>query len=151
VAELAHRTQRPATDVAPGEVELVVVFEPPPGQKLDERYGPSTRLLVGATPAALLRDGEGRDTALTRRIVVDETVGDGVLHVAAVAASCDDDPAVEFPACHMHQQDWGVPVRVTPDGARRLVLVLSGAPDGAWPPCRDHAAVARPGGGARVA
>jgi thiol-disulfide isomerase/thioredoxin/sugar lactone lactonase YvrE len=130
VAEFAHRTQRPATDVAPGEVELVVVFEPPPGQKLDERYGPSTRLLVGATPPALLRDGEGRDTALTRRIVVDETVGDGVLHVAAAAASCDDDPAVEFPACHMHQQDWGVPVKVTPDGARRLVLVLSGAPDG---------------------
>jgi hypothetical protein len=26
----------------------------------------------------------------------------------------------------MHQQDWGVPVRVTEGGSRRLVLPLSG-------------------------
>ena len=41
---------------------------------------------------------------------------DGVLHVAAFAASCDDGDEVEFPACHVHQQDWGVPVRLV-DGA----------------------------------
>ena len=35
---------------------------------------------------------------------------------------------VEFPACHMHRQDWGVPVRVDADGSDRLELVLSGAP-----------------------
>ena len=128
VDEFAHRTQRPATDVAPGEVELVVVCEPPPGQKLDERYGPSTRLLVSSTPPALLRAGEGRDTALTRSIVIDAAVGDGVLHVAAAAASCDDDPTIDYPACHVHQQDWGVPVRITEGGTNRLVLVLSGAP-----------------------
>lgn len=32
---------------------------------------------------------------------------EGVLHVSAMAASCDDDPAIEYPACHVHQQDWG--------------------------------------------
>jgi hypothetical protein len=50
-------------------------------------------------------------------------VGDGVLHIAVQAASCDD---TEFPACHLHRQDWGVPVRITPDGPDRLDLVLSG-------------------------
>jgi hypothetical protein len=58
--------------------------------------------------------------------VIDERVGDGVLHVAVQAASCDDSEAVEFPACHMHRQDWGVPVQITPAGAARLELVLSG-------------------------
>ena len=43
---VAQRTQRPVTDLAPGPVALTVVFTPPPGQKLDETYGPSTRLVV---------------------------------------------------------------------------------------------------------
>jgi hypothetical protein len=73
-----------------------------------------------------LREGEGRGTELTRRLVLDPHVGDGVLHIAAMAASCDDDPAVDFPACHVHQQDWGVPVRITADGDPRLTLVLRG-------------------------
>lgn len=117
----AHQTQRPATEIAPGEVELVVVFEPPPGQKLDDRYGPATRLLVTATPPALLRSGDGRDTELVRTLDVDQAVGDGVLHVAAMAASCEEDAV-----CHVHQQDWGVPVRVVEGGPKRLELVLSG-------------------------
>jgi thiol-disulfide isomerase/thioredoxin len=121
VDAFAHQTRRPTTDVAPGEVELVVVFEPPPGQKLDDRYGPPTRLLVSATPPALLRSGDGRDTELVRTLWVDPAVRDGVLHVAAMAASCEDDAA-----CHVHQQDWGVPVRVVAGGANRLELVLSG-------------------------
>ena len=37
-----------------------------------------------------------------------------------------DDPHNEYPACHVHQQDWGVPVRVTTGGATRLPLVLAG-------------------------
>ncbi|HET7531848.1 MAG TPA: NHL repeat-containing protein, partial [Nocardioidaceae bacterium] len=121
----AHTTQRPATEIAGEELELVVSFEPPPGQKVDDRFGPSTQLIVSATPAALLKEGEGRGADLTRTLVVDPAVGDGVLHIAARAASCD---AVggEGAACHMHQQDWGVPVRVTPEGVRRLVLPLSG-------------------------
>jgi hypothetical protein len=125
--EFSTRTQRPPMDIAAGEITLEVVFTPPPGQKLDDRYGPSTRLLVSSTPDSLLREGAGDSTDLSRPLVIDERVGDGVLHVAVQAASCDDSDEVEFPACHMHRQDWGVPVRVTPDGATRLELVLSGA------------------------
>ncbi|WP_405069923.1 NHL domain-containing thioredoxin family protein [Kribbella sp. NBC_01510] len=125
--EFSTRTQRPPMDIAGGEVTLEVVFTPPPGQKLDTRYGPSTRLLVSSTPESLLREGAGDSTDLTRRLVIDERVGDGVLHVAVQAASCDDSAEVEFPACHMHRQDWGVPIRVTADGPARLELVLSGA------------------------
>jgi hypothetical protein len=43
-----------------------------------------------------------------------------------MAASCDDDPANEYPACHVHQQDWGVPLRLTEGAADRLALVLAG-------------------------
>lgn len=128
--EFSTRTQRPPTEIAAGEVTLEVVFTPPPGQKLDDRYGPSTRLLVSSTPDGLLREGAGDSTELTRRLVIDERVGDGVLHVAVQAASCDDSAEVEFPACHMHRQDWGVPVRVGAGGTDRLELVLSGATGG---------------------
>lgn len=122
----AHRTQRPATDVAPGPLRLDVVFSAPVGQKLDERYGPSTRLLVSATPPELLLEGAGKGTDLFRDVVLNGDVGEGVLHVSAMAASCDDDPDNEFPACHVHQQDWGVPVRLTAEGDTRLALVLAG-------------------------
>jgi hypothetical protein len=81
-------------------------------------------LIVTATPPALLREGEGRGTELTRTLVLDDQVGDGVLHVAAMAASCDDDAAVEFPACHVHQQDWGVPLRLVPGAEPLLTLML---------------------------
>ena len=87
---VAQRTHRPVTDVAPGEVDLEVVFTPPAGQKLDDRYGPATRLVVSATPPGLLKEGDGTGTDLTRRLTLDAHVGDGVLHVAARAASCDD-------------------------------------------------------------
>ncbi|MFD7505170.1 NHL domain-containing thioredoxin family protein [Streptomyces sp. NPDC059850] len=126
VEAVAHRTQRAATDIAPGTLRLDVVFQAPAGQKLDTRYGPSTRLLVSSTPPGLLADGEGAGTDLRRELVLAEGVTEGVLHVSAMAASCDDDPANEYPACHVHQQDWGVPVRVTEGGAARLPLVLAG-------------------------
>ncbi|MGK5641352.1 NHL domain-containing thioredoxin family protein [Streptomyces sp. URMC 126] len=126
VESVAHRTRREATEVAPGELLLDIVFQAPAGQKLDTRYGPSTRLLVSATPPELLADGAGAGTDLARRVVLADGVGEGVLHVSAMAASCDDDPANEYPACHVHQQDWGVPVRVVPGGAERLPLVLAG-------------------------
>jgi thiol-disulfide isomerase/thioredoxin len=121
---VAQRTQRPVTELAPGEVSLLVEFTAPAGQKLDDRYGPSTRLVVTATPPQLLRAGEGKGTDLTRRLVLDPHVGDGVLHVAATAASCDDDTAIEFPACHVHQQDWGVPVRLVEGAETQLTLML---------------------------
>ncbi|CAN3981721.1 NHL repeat containing protein [Kitasatospora purpeofusca] len=126
VEAVAHRTRRAATEVAPGVLRLDVVFRAPTGQKLDERYGPSTRLLVSSTPPELLVSGAGADSALSRELVLSAEVAEGVLHVSAMAASCDDDPAIEYPACHVHQQDWGVPVRLTADGARRLPLVLAG-------------------------
>ncbi|MFJ3930318.1 NHL domain-containing thioredoxin family protein [Streptomyces sp. NPDC090029] len=126
VDAVAHRTRRAATDVAPGMLRVDVVFQAPAGQKLDTRYGPSTRLLVSSTPPGLLRSGEGAGTDLSREVEVDASVGEGVLHVSAMAASCDDDPANAYPACHVHQQDWGVPVRVVEGGSARLPLVLAG-------------------------
>ncbi|MFF2235345.1 NHL domain-containing thioredoxin family protein [Streptomyces anulatus] len=126
VADQAHRTRRAATEIAPGALRLDVVFQAPSGQKLDTRYGPSTRLLVSATPPELLAEGSGAGTDLGRDLVLADGVTEGVLHVSAMAASCDDDPANEYPACHVHQQDWGVPVRVTAEGTPRLPLVLAG-------------------------
>ncbi|MDH6141421.1 thiol-disulfide isomerase/thioredoxin/sugar lactone lactonase YvrE [Kitasatospora sp. GP30] len=126
VESVAHRTQRAATEVAPGTLRLDVVFTAPTGQKLDERYGPSTRLLVSATPPELLVSGAGADSALSRELVLSAEVTEGVLHVSAMAASCDDDPEIEYPACHVHQQDWGVPVKLIAGGATRLPLVLAG-------------------------
>ncbi|WP_406159773.1 thioredoxin-like domain-containing protein [Streptomyces sp. NBC_01005] len=126
VTDRAHRTQRAATEIAPGTLRLDVVFQAPAGQKLDTRYGPSTRLLVSATPPELLAQGAGPGTDLFRDLVLADDVTEGVLHVSAMAASCDDDPANEYPACHVHQQDWGVPVRVSAGGASRLPLVLAG-------------------------
>lgn len=129
VESVAHRTQRAATEVAPGGLRLDVIFQAPAGQKLDTRYGPSTRLLVSATPPELLLKGEGADTDLSRELELNPDVTEGVLHVSAMAASCDDDPANAYPACHVHQQDWGVPVRLTAGGADRLPLVLAGMDD----------------------
>jgi thiol-disulfide isomerase/thioredoxin len=121
-----YRARREPVAVSPGALELVVVFEPPPGQKLDDRYGPSTRLLVSATPPALLLRGDGSGSDLSRELVLADDLVEGVLHVAVFAASCDEAAEVEFPACHVHQQDWGIPLTLTPGGARRLPLVLRG-------------------------
>ncbi|WP_405919834.1 NHL domain-containing thioredoxin family protein [Streptomyces longwoodensis] len=126
VEGVAHRTQREATEVAPGPLALEVVFQAPAGQKLDTRYGPSARLLVSATPPELLLEGEGADSGLVRGLELNPAVPEGVLHVSATAASCDDDPDNPYPACHVHQQDWGIPVRLTEGGADRLPLVLAG-------------------------
>ncbi|MGW7639420.1 NHL domain-containing thioredoxin family protein [Streptomyces decoyicus] len=126
VESVAHRTQRAATEVAPGALRLDVVFQAPAGQKLDTRYGPSTRLLVSATPPELLADGAGAGTDLARDLLLADGVTEGVLHVSAMAASCDDDPDIEYPACHVHQQDWGVPVEIAEGGVARLGLVLAG-------------------------
>lgn len=125
VAGFEHSTRRPVTEIAGDVLELVVDFEPPPGQKVDDRFGPASQLVVSATPGALLTDGDGRGTALTRTLRIDPAVGEGVLHVAARAASCDVEEG-EGAACHVHQQDWGVPVRVVPDGVRHLTLPLAG-------------------------
>ena len=116
------RTERPAIDVAPGPVELFVRFEPPAGRKLDERDGPATRLSV--TASGLSADGVGDGTDLRRSLRLDGE--SGVLHVTAQAASCDDDPAIEHPACHLARQDWGVPIRLVAGGTTRIELTLLG-------------------------
>lgn len=139
VEAVAHRTRRAATEVAPGALTLDIVFTAPTGQKLDTRYGPATRLLVSATPPGLLAEGGGAGTDLHRELLLADGVTEGVLHVSAMAASCDDTEsdsgsaagANEYPACHVHQQDWGVPVRVGDTGTSRLGLVLAGPGAGA--------------------
>lgn len=119
-----HRTERPPAHLAPGEVKLDVIFTPAPGQKLDDSFGPPTRLEVSASPPDLLLDGAGTGTELSRRLVVNPEVSAGVLQVTAQAATCDAD--AEHPACHLTRQDWGVPVRIGNDGAARLPLILRG-------------------------
>lgn len=122
----AHRTQRPVTEVPPGEIRLDVIFTPATGQKYDDRFGPSTQLTVSSTPPELLLDGAGRDLPLVRTLRINPEIAEGVLHVTAQAASCDADPAVEYPACHLAHQDWGVPVRVVAGTPDVLTLPLRG-------------------------
>ena len=134
----AHRTQRPVTEIGAGPLWLDVPFVPAPGQKLDDRFGPSTELRVSATPPELLLSGDGTGVDLGRDLVINPEIREGVLHVTARAASCDvvpvgpdgePDPDV-FPACHLAQQDWGVPVRVVdrgePGDVPELTLPLRG-------------------------
>jgi len=122
----AHRTQRPVSEIASGEVLLDVAFTPAAGQKYDDRFGPSTRLQVSSSPPELLLEGAGDDIPLRRTLRINPAVTEGVLHVTAQAASCDADPEIEFPACHLNQQDWGVPVRVVEGGPAVLELPLLG-------------------------
>ncbi len=114
------------TEVASGTLRLEVAFRAPDGQKLDLRYGPATRLLVSATPPELLRAGAGGGTDLSRSLDLDPAVPEGLLHVSATAASCDDDPDIPYPACHVHQKEWTVPVRLVEGANDRLRLVLTG-------------------------
>ncbi|WP_127130325.1 NHL domain-containing thioredoxin family protein [Georgenia sp. SYP-B2076] len=130
----AHRTRRPVTEVAP-TFTLRVVFTPATGQKYDDRFGPSTQLDVAVSRPGALAAGAGSGTELERVITLTpSTAGaasadggaDTVLSITAKAASCDADPAVEFPACHLASQDWGIPVRVVEGGPAELVLPLHG-------------------------
>lgn len=120
----ARSTQRPVTPVA-ASLSLTISFTPPPGQKVDDRFGPPSQLVVESTPPGLIRSGGGRDTALVRVLELDPHAGEGVLHVAARAASCDIDGG-EGAACRMHQQDWGIPIRIEAGAPGELVLPLGG-------------------------
>ncbi|SER34231.1 NHL domain-containing thioredoxin family protein [Lentzea albida] len=122
----AHEVKRPFTDIAAGAFELAVVFTPPKGTKLDERYGPSTRLEITSSPPELILEGAGVTTELVRALRINDQVTNGVLHVVAQAASCSDDPAEEHPVCRLTRQDWGVPVRVVADAPTRLPLLMGG-------------------------
>ncbi|GIF65270.1 hypothetical protein Ais01nite_33050 [Asanoa ishikariensis] len=123
-----HRTERTPTTVAAGEVTLDVIFTPAPGQKLDEQFGPSTRLTVSASPPELLVEGAGATTDLRRTLVIAGDIEGGVLQVVAQAATCDAE--AEHAACHLTRQDWGVPIKVSADGTQRVALVLRGLDHG---------------------
>ena len=85
--------------------------------------------MVSASPPELLLSGGGASTGLTRELVLSQELTEGVLHVAATAASCDDDGS-EYPACHVTQQDWGIPLRLAAGGPGRVALVLNGLDGG---------------------
>ena len=126
----AYKTQRPAQVIKPGTLELNVIFTPPTGQKLDDRYGPATHLVISSSPPELLVSGAGsyQDLSQTLQIADLRLQGktSGVLHISVRAASCDDGADIEFPACHIHQQDWGVPISLDDAGDSVLNLFLAG-------------------------
>ncbi|PXY31553.1 NHL domain-containing thioredoxin family protein [Prauserella muralis] len=122
----AHAVRRPPTVLAPGRLDFAVAFVPPPGEKLDDRFGPSTRLEVSASPPGLLAEGAGSGTDLTRTLQLADDYAEGVLQIVAQAASCDTD--AEHPACRVTRQDWGVPVRIDRNGEATLRLVMAGDP-----------------------
>ena len=131
VDEGAAQTQRPKTEVAPGELELTINFSAPTGQKLDDRWGDPTQLKVSSTPPELLLSGGGTSVGLHRTLVLAAGIDEGVLHLTARAAACDgpEDVNGEIPdhaACHLYQQDWGIPVVLSAAGATELVLDLRG-------------------------
>ena len=130
VEGLAHQTHRPPTELSAGDVTLTIAFEPPTGQKLDLRYGDPTQLMVSATPDAFLREGSGTATGLQRTLHLDPAVGSGILHVSVRAAACDGDPVTgevpEHAACHLYQQDWGIPVVLAEAAPAELTLDLRG-------------------------
>ncbi|HEU5007020.1 MAG TPA: thioredoxin-like domain-containing protein [Jatrophihabitantaceae bacterium] len=122
----AQRTNRPVTELGPGAITLDVRFEPAPGRKLDEQWGPATQLTVSASPPELLLGGAGESVELQRTLTLAAAgaVPGGILHVTAQAASCDAEG--EHPACYLARQDWGIPVRVVAGGPDRLELPLLG-------------------------
>ncbi|WP_026549650.1 NHL domain-containing thioredoxin family protein [Arthrobacter sp. Br18] len=129
VDEGASQTQRPPTAVTSGPLALTVRFAAPTGQKLDDRWGDPTQLKISASPESLLVSGGGTSVGLVRELQLSGEEGGGVLHITARAAACDGEPGGEIPdhaACHLYQQDWGIPVTVAADGNAELVLDLRG-------------------------
>ncbi|NKX51633.1 hypothetical protein HER39_13880, partial [Arthrobacter deserti] len=128
VDEGASQTQRPKTEVSPGPLALTVRFAAPKGQKLDDRWGDPTQLKISSSPENLLVSGAGTSVGLVRELVQAPDVPEGVLHITARAAACDGEPGGEIPdhaACHLYQQDWGIPV-VLGEGSGELTLDLRG-------------------------
>jgi thiol-disulfide isomerase/thioredoxin len=131
VDEGAVQTHRPKSPVAPGLLELTVRFEAPTGQKLDDRWGDPTQMKISSTPPELLVAGAGTSVGLRRTLELASDIPDGVLHITARAAACDgpeteDGEIPDHAACHLYQQDWGIPVVIQDDGDTELVLDLRG-------------------------
>lgn len=131
VDEGASQTHRPKSPVAPGTLDLTVRFTAPTGQKLDDRWGDPTQLKISSTPPELLVSGGGTSVGLLRTLELSADVPEGVLHITARAAACDgpeteDGEIPDHAACHLYQQDWGIPVVLQADGDTELVLDLRG-------------------------
>ncbi|MDQ0823832.1 thiol-disulfide isomerase/thioredoxin/streptogramin lyase [Arthrobacter sp. B2I5] len=131
VDEGASQTHRPKSPVAPGPLDLTVRFTAPTGQKLDDRWGDPTQLKISSTPPELLVSGGGTSVGLLRSLELSPDVPEGVLHITARAAACDgpeteDGEIPDHAACHLYQQDWGIPVVLQADGDTELVLDLRG-------------------------
>jgi len=131
VDEGAVQTHRPKSPVAPGLLELTVRFTAPTGQKLDDRWGDPTQMKISSTPPELLVAGGGTSVGLLRTLELASDVPEGVLHITARAAACDgpetaDGEIPDHAACHLYQQDWGIPVVLQADGDTELVLDLRG-------------------------
>lgn len=129
VDEGARETQRPTTAVAAGEFELAIGFAAPTGQKLDDRWGDPTQLKISSSPEDLILQGAGNSEGLSRTLSLNPEVTEGVLHITARAAACDGAHGEEIPlhaACHLYQQDWGIPVTVEKGGVTALNLDLRG-------------------------
>ncbi|GAB3058719.1 NHL domain-containing thioredoxin family protein [Sediminivirga luteola] len=126
----AKSTTRPPTPVAPGTLDVQIGFTVPAGQKLDDRWGDPTWLEVSSTPPELIAEGAGGSEGLSRTLTLRDGIESGVLHVTARAAACDGEPGGEIPlhaACHLYQQDWGIPVTVNEGAEAALHLDLRGA------------------------
>ncbi|MCU1567862.1 MAG: hypothetical protein JWQ56_2799 [Pseudarthrobacter sp.] len=131
VDEGASQTHRPKSPMAPGPLELTVRFTAPTGQKLDDRWGDPTQLKISSTPPELLVAGGGTSVGLLRTLELSSDVPEGILHITARAAACDgpeteDGEIPDHAACHLYQQDWGIPVLLQADGDTELVLDLRG-------------------------
>ncbi len=131
VDEGASQTHRPKSPFAPGLLDLKVRFTAPTGQKLDDRWGDPTQLKISSTPPELLVAGSGTLEGLERTLELSGDISEGVLHITARAAACDgpeteDGEIPDHAACHLYQQDWGIPVVLQADGDTELVLDLRG-------------------------
>ena len=131
VDEGASQTHRPKSPVTPGNLELAVRFQAPTGQKLDDRWGDPTQLKISSTPPELLVSGGGTSVGLLRTLELSADVPEGILHITARAAACDgpeteDGEIPDHAACHLYQQDWGIPVVLQADGESELVLDVRG-------------------------
>ncbi|WP_370592514.1 NHL domain-containing thioredoxin family protein [Rothia sp. ZJ1223] len=131
VDEGASQVTRPSTCLTGGILNFESRFTAPKGQKLDTRWGDPTQLKISSTPENFILKGAGTSQGLTRALVLNPEITEAVLHITARAAACDGEPGGEIPdhaACHLYQQDWGIPVVVTgnPEDEQDLILDLRG-------------------------
>jgi hypothetical protein len=141
VESAAHRLTRlplrRTVDVGPGEVTVTVAFTPPPGETLDDRYGPATSLTITG-----LAGGASQGPELTRRIRVGT---EQRLRASAYAASCDERPSTRpatWPAgtgtcgwCRRPDQGRASPRPGTAEGTSRdRSLATSSGPNPAGQP-----------------